>query len=36
LQVAQQVVERRQTQHRDDSICGVLQCGQRQTGICGS
>ena len=32
-QVAHDVVERRQTQQRDDSGCGVAQWGQRQTGM---
>jgi hypothetical protein len=30
------VVERRHTQHREASACGVEQCGQRQTGMRGS
>ena len=32
-QVAQVVVDRRQTQQRELSACGVPQCGQRQTGM---
>ncbi len=35
-QVAQLVLERRQTQHRAASGCGVRQCGQRQFGMTGS
>jgi hypothetical protein len=31
--VAHEVVERRQTQQRELSACGVPQCGQRQTGM---
>jgi hypothetical protein len=34
-QVAQLVLERRQTQQRDASAWGVPQCGQRQTGMAG-
>ena len=35
-QVTQEVVDRRQTQQRDASACGVAQWGQRQTGMAGS
>jgi hypothetical protein len=35
-QVAQLVLERRQTQHRAASGWGVRQCGQRQFGMRGS
>jgi hypothetical protein len=33
--VTHEVVDRRQTQQRDASACGVAQCGQRQTGMAG-
>jgi hypothetical protein len=35
MQVAQLVLERRQTQQRAASGCGVRQCGQRQFGMRG-
>ena len=36
VHAAHDVVERRQTQQRELSTCGVPQWGQRQSGMCGS